>query len=408
MSSKSTNTGSIRTTLQSLDEQPRQGLLYSSQRMFYRVAGPLVKGEREIWNEIIDEGQLLPVQESRPQYPETGGYLFGWYYMNYNPRDIDSFGNTKLHYAAALGGASLSLTTIQLLVNQGVDVAVRNKSGQTFMHVLNTKEFIRGQGLECYIELLTFLSSLNFRFSQRDFHSRTIVHHICKDGALFSAEVADDTISKILHILRILNTDMNTLDNHGFNVGDEFLQWAKNANGFRNSKTSAMKLLEDALATWRRPGLLQTNFRESLEKLGWTPRAWIKWIQETNLTNWIDIHGDTPLTALLKNRRNEDQQPALANIIPKLVQLGVDVNMRDRKGHTAIAIAAIRGSLSCVQALLESGASLDVVNYNGRDIVSMAWWRMKVAKLQGKTECYARILACANLLVDIRSRESRS
>jgi hypothetical protein len=93
-------------------------------------------------------------------------------------------------------------------------------------------------------------------------------------------------------------------------------------------------------------------------------------------------------------------------MIPELVKLGADINMRDRKGHTAIAIAAIRGSLSCVQALLDSGASIDVMNYQGRDIASIASRRMKMAKQEGKTQCYARILACVNLLMDIRMKNA--
>lgn len=410
MSSKSTNRGFVQTPLQSLDEQPRQGLLYSSRKMFYKVAGPLVKGERDFWNEIVDERQLLPAPESRPEYPETGGYLFGLYHINDNYQDIDSLGNTKLHYAAALSGASLALTTIQLLVNQGVDVAARNRSGQTFMHVLNTKEFIEGQGIRCYIELLSFLSRLNFPLSQRDFHGRTIAHLLYKARILFARGVADSSISEVHEIMQILDTDMNTLDNHGFNVGDELLH----VKSWMNGTWTRLDILPDAEARLiravdcGRSERLQANFRESLTKPDWTPEMWTQWLQKDRLIDWIDIHGDTPLTALLKNRRSEEQQAALATMIPKLVQLGVEVNMRDRKGHTAIAIAAIRGSLSCVQALLDSGASVDVVNYNGRGIVSMAAWRMKMAKQEGKTQCYARILACANLIMDIESRESHN
>jgi hypothetical protein len=409
MSSKSTNRGFVQTPVQSLDEQPRQGLLYSSRKMFYKVAGPLVKGERDIWNEIVNESQLLPVPESRPEYPETGGYLFGLCHINDNYQDIDSLGNTKLHYAAALSGASLALTTIPLLVNQGVDVAARNRSGQTFMHVLNTKEFIEGQGIRCYIELLGCLSILNFPLSQRDFHGRTIAHLLCKAGILFAHGVADSSISEMHEIMQILDTDMNTLDNHGFNVGDELLQSTKNV------KWNHLDILDNAqvrgltrAVDCGRSDRLQANFRESLTKPDWTPEMWTQWLQKDRLIDWIDIHGDTPLTALLKNRRSEEQQAALATMIPKLVKLGVEVNMRDRKGHTAIAIAAIRGSLSCVQALLDSGASVDVVNYNGRDIVSIAASRMKMAKQEGKTQCYASILACANLIMDIKSRESHN
>jgi hypothetical protein len=414
MSSKSTNRGFVQTPVQSLDEQPRQGLLYSSRKMFYKVAGPLVKGERDIWNEIVDESQLLPILESRPEYPETGGYLFGLYHINDNSQDIDSLGNTKLHYAAALSGASLALTTIQLLLNQGVDVAARNRSGQTFMHVLNTKEFIEGQGIRCYIELLSFLSRLNFPLSQRDFHGRTIAHLLCKAEILFGHGVTECRISGVHEIMQILDTDMNTLDNHGFNVGDELLQSTVTFESWINGEWIRINFRPGAnveltrVVDCGRSARLQANFRESLTKPDWTPEIWTQWLQKDRLIDWIDIHGDTPLTALLKNRRSEEQQAALATMIPKLVQLGVEVNMRDRKGHTAIAIAAIRGSLSCVQALLDSGASVDVVNYNGRDIVSIAASRMKMAKQEGKTQCYASILACANLIVDIKSRESHN
>lgn len=414
MSSKSTNRGFVQTPLQSLDEQPRQGLLNSSRKMFYKVAGPFVKGERDIWNEIVDERQHLPVPESRPEYPETGGYLFGMYHINDNYQDIDSLGNTKLHYAAALSAARLALTTIQLLINQGVDVAARNRSGQTFMHVLNTKEFIEGQGIRCYIELLGFLSRLNFPLSQRDFHGRTIAHLLYKARVLSAGGVTDISNSEVHQIIQILDTDMNTLDNHGFNVGDELLQSTETVKSGIYDKLIRINILNAAkgeltrVVDCGRSARLQANFRESLTKPDWTPEMWTQWLQKDRLIDWIDIHGDTPLTALLKNRRSEEQQAALATMIPKLVQLGVEVNMRDRKGHTAIAIAAIRGSLSCVQALLDSGASVDVVNYNGRDIVSMAAWRMKMAKQEGKTQCYASILACTNLIMDIESRESHN
>ena len=98
----------------------------------------------------------------------------------------------------------------------------------------------------------------------------------------------------------------------------------------------------------------------------------------------------------------------LCKMIPKLVRLGVDINMRDRKGHTAIAIAAIRGSLSCVQALVASGASIDITNYQGKDITTIASWRMKMAKQEGKTQCYAKILACVNFLMDIRAKYAQT
>jgi ankyrin repeat protein len=437
MSSKSTSIGSIRTSHPSQKDGSRQGILLSGRRIFYKVAGPLVKGERDFWKEIVDEGQLLPVPESRPKSPETNvfdraldraldrlcpgtldpfdqscsdcGYSIGWYHINGNYQDIDSFGNTKLHFAAAFGAPTLSVSFIRLAVDQGVDIAARNSSGQTFMHLLKTEQFLQRQGFANslgYIALLKYLSELNFPFSQRDFHGRTIAHLICKDGILFSPEVkgnrAINKATQVLEILRILDTDMDALDNHGFKAGDEILKSAKNADRDMDNYHVVERAIQEFLETCRRPGLLQISFRQTLGQPDFSPVTWIKWLQEANLVDWIDIHGDTPLTALLKNLRNESDEAALGRMVSNIVQLGVDVNMRDRKGHTAIAIAAIRGSLPCVQALLNFGASVDIINYRGRDIVSMASLRMKMAKQQGKTQCYAKILACVNLIMDIQ------
>jgi hypothetical protein len=272
------------------------------------------------------------------------------------------------------------------------------------MHVFKTKEFIESHALPGYLLLLRYLSSLNFPFFQRDFHGRTIAHSFSRDGwALCFRRFKGRhcSSSQLLEVLQILNIDMNAMDNHGFNVGDEILNSAeKYANMQKLDTAQVMVQLGEVVTRFRGDSWHKISFREGLEKPDWTPSKWIEWLKEANLVTWIDTHGDTPLTALLKNRRSEDKQAALSKMIPKLVRLGVDVNMRDRKGHTAIAIATIRGSLYCVQALLSSGANVHTVNYHGRSIISIASWRMKMAKHEGKTQCYARILGCANLLRD--------
>jgi len=423
--SKSTTAESTQMLLQISEKQPRRGLINSGRRMFYKVAAPLVKGERDIWNEIVDEAQLLPASESRPANPEKElfdrgcpgeldafdescgqcGYAIGWYHWHPSTGDykiLDSLGNTKLHYAAASGVVNLYL--IRLLIDNGVDLGARNSSGETFMHVLKTEQFIESHALPGYLVLLRLLSNLDFPFFQRDFHGRTIAHSFSKDSwALCFRRFRGRhcSSSQLLEVLKILKIDMDTLDNHGFNVGDEILHSAeKYANEQKLDTSQAMGQLKEVVDCFRLPWRLKISFREALAKSDWTPSKWLNWLQEANLITWIDIHGDTPLTALLKNQRSEDQQVTLSKMITKLVKLGVDVNMRDRKGHTAIAIAAIRGSLSCVQVLLDSGASVNTINYHGRDTISMASWRMKMAKHEGKTQCYARILACANLLMD--------
>jgi hypothetical protein len=278
------------------------------------------------------------------------------------------------------------------------------------MHVLKTKKFIESQGMSSYITLLRFLSDLNFPFLQRDVHGRTIAHILCEDGWIFCFERRQYSWSGLLEVLQILNINMDALNNHGFNVGDEIQMSAEkfvHQHSFNDSDASlAINRVRELLFLYRRRGFLQVSFREALAKSDRTSESCIRWLQEANLIGWIDKHGDTPLTALLKSRRGEGQHTMLTKMIPKLVKLGVDINMRDRKGHTAIAIATIRGSLSEVQALLDSGTCIDVKNYQGRNIASIASRRMKMAKQEGKTQCYARILACVNLLMDIQAKDA--
>jgi ankyrin repeat protein len=428
--SKSSTAESSQIPLRSSDLEPQQGLINSGRRIFYKVAAPLLKGERAIWNELVDEAQLLPVPESRPANPERmlldracpgklgsfscsgcGGSSIAWEHWHPDNGDrtgIDILRNTKLHYAAASGVATVPL--IRSLIDNGADIRARNSSGETFMHVLKTKKFIKRQGMSSYITLLRYLSDLNFPFSQRDVHGRTIAHLLCEDGWIFCFERSQYSGSVLLEVLQILNINMDALDNHGFNVGDKIQMSAEkfaHQLRFNDSDTSlAINRVKELLFLHRRRGFLQVSFREAFARSDWTSDSCIRWLQEANLIGWIDKHGDTPLTALLKSRRGEDQHEMLTKMIPKLVKLGVDINMRDRRGHTAIAIAAIRGSLSCVQALLNSGACVDVKNYQGRDIASIASWRMKMAKQEGKTQCYARILACVNLLMDIRAKNA--
>ena len=275
------------------------------------------------------------------------------------------------------------------------------------MHVLKTKKFIESQGMPKYITLLRLLSDLNFPFQQRDLHGRTIAHLLCEDGWLFCSAIRQYNWFEFRETLSILNINMDALDNHGFNAGDEIQLAAEKFIQQHISPKSDTYLyvnkVKQLLLLHRRRGCLDVSFRETLANSDWTSESYIRWLQDDNLINWIDKHGDTPLTALLKSRRSEDQEVMLAVMIPKLVELGIDINMRDRKGYTAVAIAAIRGSLPCVQALVAYGASIDIINYQGKDIATIASSRMKMAKQERKTQCYAKILACVNFLMDIRA-----
>ena len=123
-------------------------------------------------------------------------------------------------------------------------------------------------------------------------------------------------------------------------------------------------------------------------------------MKETNLISWVDFHGDTPLTALIKKWKDENKELKLRDGVARLIESGVEVNMRDRNGNTALAIAAIRGSRPCIGTLLSAGALPNSRDYRGVGIIAIATARMERAKTEEKNNCYARIFSCVTLLTD--------
>jgi ankyrin repeat protein len=119
-----------------------------------------------------------------------------------------------------------------------------------------------------------------------------------------------------------------------------------------------------------------------------------------NLRTWVDIYGDTPLTAILKNWKVEDKKLQLRHLVQQLIRRRMNVNMRDRNGDTALAIAAFRGLRPCVVTLLRSGAMSNSRNYRGIGIITTATKEMEQSKKERNDKCYARIFSCITLLSD--------
>lgn len=430
------DSGSVKSAATRLDvqgpmQQARKEIIQSGKKIFYDVTHPLSRGEREIWNQLIDEDHVLP---ARTTYPVSCcqddldracpgvidnfdnscsccGYAIGWYHWHPDNRlgtTTDKSGNTTLHHAANSGIATLALLTV--LIDNCADMGARNDSGETFMHILKTKEFIQSEGMSDYFQLLKFLSKREFPFSQRDFHGRNIAHRIAQDAWIFCFENFGERKFEqrnLRSVLDLLNVHMDALDNHGFNAGDEIIHSAKTYAKQHGLKITSLDI--EVTKMWcfhhKYPARPKISFRSIIAELEWKPDVWSQRLQKSDLLSWIDMHGDTALTALLKHCKNEDQLSTLGEVITELVELGAEVNMRDRKGYTALAIAVIRGSLSSVQALLDCGADMESKNYRGEDISSVASLRMKRAKREGKSECYARILSCLNMLADYREKK---
>jgi ankyrin repeat protein len=331
----------------------------------------------------------------------------------------DYFGNTALHFAAR--SPSPNLEFILQLIDGGANCNALNTSGQTFMHVLNerTTNYLKHVHCSIYLALLKKLQSHNFPFSHQDCHGRMLAHNL--SPAVLASFMRSSSLPEILSILDI---NLNCVDNYGIDAGHGL---GKSPEALP-SDTIAPYWLEETeaiVATHRRLPKANISFRRTLLNPN-LPKAktklrptflrrnkvvvdvvdvvdvWLNWVERENLTSWIDVHGDTPLTALLKMWPSEmqDESPLEHAVLQLILKNPNLVNMKDRKGYTPLAIAAIRGSERSMRYLLESGANFNSRNYRGKGIIAQASERMELAKKKGVNKCYTRILTCINLLVD--------
>jgi hypothetical protein len=395
----------------------------------------LSKDELELWNDIIDESQLLPTQDLRPTYQflvlrerpcctsrcgatcKKCGFSVrhaqasagdpAWYKFAGDKNQTDIFGNTPLHYSAASG--IVSLYTFTNLIPDDVDIHARNTLSESLLHLLDTRYFgTQGiGGSPAYLGLLKHLKSRGFSFSNRDCHGRTILHILLKRAKLVDAIIDPHDVRSILEdlsdILEVLKPDLNALDNQGYNVGDELISWCVQLPSTLESpvRSRAVSLVD----RYRNPLNANTSFRLQICPANWKPDDWLEGLVKANLITWIDIHGDTPLTAILKKWKHRDKELELQGMVRQLVNLGVDINVRDRYGNTALAIAAIRGLRASVAELLILGAMPNSRDYRGNGIIAVANSRMHQASKAKKNEHYSRILSCVALLADFGAKE---
>ena len=217
-----------------------KGLEFGTQEFFSWLS----KGEECVWKELVDEtqveqkpafnscGSLIPTYEDISltnrrccAMPDVGDVNFccnkcGFTQTHHFAKvslgrvlrnlelvnQSDHFGNISLHCAVADG---LNFTGIRYLIESGAKVQAVNSFGETFMHLI---QFIPPGSEREYIDMLKLLQSLNFPFSQRDFHGRTILHKL---------EIADfdaDDIEVLGEIFDVFKPDFAALDNSGRGV----------------------------------------------------------------------------------------------------------------------------------------------------------------------------------------------
>jgi ankyrin repeat protein len=395
----------------------------------------LSHNEQISWDELVDETKLAPSVQSRPTPQEISLNLrpccaanedlnegiscstCGFSSAHYNGKhcvellnqglgtyvfscfmgSTDRFGNTPLHFAAA--SADITTTALKSMITSTANIKARNTSGEYFMHVLNITSL---GGITEYLGLLRFLKDADVQFSSRDIHGRSVAHKFFE-----KYKPSEISIRHLEEIFRLLQVDVSAVDNVGYDFGlSELISgWGL---GFVNAGDRRHSLLR----RHSNPVYLKVDYRATLlsllsRRVRGLPGIelvelgdWLNTVKINSLSKWVDVNGDTPLTALVRYYPEIGGEQRFRLMLRCLLSEGCDINARDRQGYTAVAIATRRGQRPVVSVLLENGAAVNIRSYHGTSTMSHAAKCLHRAQERSKERMYGMILSCISLIAD--------
>jgi ankyrin repeat protein len=403
--------------------------------------------EHKIWKELVDESRLKPTVTSRPQYGtisllrrlccrrDVSGVVVCWK-CGFTPQHRqaiesasislvdagdppfknrgDFYDNTPLHCAAASVGHG-EFWKIRSIVRQGVEVDRCNTFGETFLHILCRKGPRTLKDTDDFLLLLMDLSKAGFPFFKHDYHGRTILHVLLQHSYNYVYDVL-----VLQQMFSITEPNLKSRDNSGLSIKDHL-----EAPRALYSKDNWLQLaaliapyctsFSDSTHFWQSDPAIESDFGKFLLQGSFAHcPAWIDSAGDTPLAsllkNWRnDSAGDTPLASLLKNWRNDSKDSKgliLLDDINEMLKAGAVIEMRDRNGNTALAIAARRGFRSIVLLLLKAGANVHARNYHGIGILKQVEEAM--ARVADDSRLWARKCSCYVALGDAGAISSPS
>ena len=326
------------------------------------------------------------------------------YISTRNINIMDRFGNTPLHFSAASGKANLM--TLLFWIRSGADIHARNTGGDTFMHVLNLESFADHSVLDHYETLVAYLLKRRFDFSLQNYSGRTIPKVFLESlerlpAKKFAPELIPQRLNSIISRmeidLRFHNSCEKLLRNASVHCHHEI--------STPLSKAQAYVLLESYYKALLSGGSISAiRFDAMLREKGGIVEQRISLIhlvrdvrQAATVT---DENGETLLMAVLRLWENKDDEILLQALVEGILEHGAEINIRDRKGHTALTIACCRGFRPAVKALLARGSNIHARNYHGQGILQQANSCLRRARSEPEEKTYAGIMSCMNLLID--------
>ncbi|PMD32026.1 ankyrin [Hyaloscypha variabilis F] len=388
--------------------------------------------EEEVWNQLVSEDSVAPNSIPVPSYHsisplnrnccsnpnslldiayeacENCGFSPGHHHaiqfgaLSYPGLSfiskVDFYGNTPLHAAAAAVKYE-DFWKINHMIDRGADVNVCNSSGETFLHFLCQKGPRGTNDIDTFLEILRSLQRLNFSFSKRDYHGRTILHNLFRfmreRGVTYGIPI-------LFGFFSLIKPDLAAADNAGNRLWETLhditREKGKKYNEDLTSLTSQFSLAHFHIYPYQ--SKLANKTREEIS-------VWTAQVLFTEGFTWIDSEGDTLLTALLKFQQPgtaDSNDHFLRSTIKSIIEDGADIHMRDRNGDTALSLAAKGGFRLVVLFLLEKGANVHSRDYRGMGILSQL--ERRIALAADNANLWASIYSCYLALVDAGAKSN--
>lgn len=369
-----------------------------------------------------------------------------------DPVCADQFGNTPLHLFAALAGRPGQEYTLKLAMSNRVDlVAATNKADQTFLHVLDDDWFIdlHDPSAPLY-RLLEFLRNVCPHLVYRsDVYGRTIYHRLHQfiheyqvfnwitqqcNWMLISRDAFDVKPAPKTHDTVFSPPQrMGTIPLSP--LAEEDAQddgFAARHQGLLSIVTTAWQakdlqtaLVEDGLGRNGLHCLAELNLtpdspnpnqspsspkgavpRGSLKRKhgsddanGETPVARRLGLLEGLLLTKVDVNhydkrGNTVLIAFVENllEEHDDKSRTIAKILDMLIDKVTNIDARNRRGETALLVAARCGHKIALRKLLERGANVHARDKDGLGIIALI--DAQISQSPSDLPIYGRLEAC--------------
>ena len=285
----------------------------------------------------------------------------------------DNDGNTILMQAASLGIDNI----VEYIVKHQADVNVKNYSGATALYLAvfhGHTQFDRDQQAEKHK-----MSFPLYAYTKIVYILLEAGAHLHKTSLNFDPSTTHLQPVKIrrpnLHILRILIAAGANIDRREIFMPDNRLQGLtrdcirKTVNQVQPQKNFYVTIPQLGLPYHLNSYLLFGTLQKVSQTLGSVEKELLQKTAEGDVDSVLNVIQ----TGLDINIQDENGMTALmiaskagyVELVEKLIKTGADVNIQNLLGDTALLCATTKGQIKCVQKLLEYGTNVNIQDHEG-------------------------------------------